>query len=144
MDDAESDIASVGDLKDCYAAHIMSYCEGHYAPNATAKSPSENITHCSNTTAFFHFDPTQVVQHELRPGVNLTDIHWPHQVEEAAHAVELAAKVMFVFYVIGIIFAGLAVLGAVVGVLAGGRISAFLNFVLDFVSRSTRRLPGEC
>lgn len=112
----------------------MNYCEGYYEPNATATQPSENITHCSNTTAFFHFDPTQVIENELRPGLNLTSIHWPHKIEEATHAVELAAKIMFVFYVIGIIFAGLAVLGAAFSIFSDGRISAFLNFLLDLVS----------
>ena len=137
LDDAESDIARYFDLKDFYSAHIMNYCEGYYEPNATVKHPSENITHCSNTTTFFHFDPTQIIQNELRPGLNLTDIHWPHEIEEAARAIEVTAKAMFVFYIIGVVFAGLAVLGAVIGLFASGRLSAFTNFLLDIVSTAT-------
>ena len=133
LDDAESDIASYFELKDFYSAHIMNYCEGYYKPNATVSHPSENITHCSNETAFFHFDPTAIVQSQLKPGLNLTSIHWPKAIENAARDIEVSVKVMFIFYVIGIIFAGLAVLGAIVGVLAGGRLSAFANFALDLV-----------
>ena len=41
---------------------------------------------------------------------------------------------MFIFYCIGIGFAGLALIGAAWGVLANGRISAVVNFTLDIVS----------
>ena len=133
VDDAESDIAGFFDLHDFYSAHIMNYCEGYYRPNATAHHASQNITRCSNQTTFFHFDPTTAIQNELRPGVNLTDIKWPHEIEDAAHAISVAAKVMFVFYLIGIIFSGLAVLGATLGLFSSGRVSAFFNFILDFV-----------
>jgi len=109
----------------------MNYCEGYYEPNATIHGTSENVTHCSPLTAFFHFDLTAVVEQELRPGVNLSDIHWPQEIEDTARDIEVAAKVTFVVYVIGIAFAGLAVLGAIFGVF--GRISAFLNFGLDLV-----------
>jgi hypothetical protein len=115
----------------------MNYCEGYYEPNTTVtreQHPSENVTYCSNRTAFFHFDPTAIIQSELAPGVNLTDIHWPSEIEDAVRAVEVASKVMFIFYCIGIGFVGLALIGAAWGVLANGRISAFVNFMLDIVS----------
>jgi SUR7/PalI family len=115
----------------------MDYCDGYYEPNTTVtkqEHPSENVTHCSNRTALFHFDPTAIIESELAPGINLTDIHWPSEIEDATKSVELASKVMFIFYCIGIGFAGLAVIGAVWGVLANGRISASVNFTLDMVS----------
>lgn len=143
VDDAESDIAGFFDLHDFYSAHIMNYCEGYYQPNSTAQDASQNITRCSNKTTFFHFDPTTAIQNELRPGVNLTDIKWPGEIEDAAHAISLAAKVMFVFYLIGIIFAGLAVIGATLGLLSSGRLSAFFNFVLDFVGATSRSYTSD-
>ena len=114
----------------------MDFCEGYYEPNTTVsreEHPKENVTRCSNRTALFHFDPTAIIKSELAPGINLTDLHWPNKIEDAVRSVELASKVMFIFYCIGIGFAGLAVIGAAFGVLAEGRISALLNFILDVV-----------
>jgi hypothetical protein len=137
LNDVASDIARAFDIHDFYTAHIMNFCEGYYEPNTTVtreQHPSENVTFCSNRTAFFHFDPTATIQSELAPGINLTDIHWPSGIEDAIKAVETASKLMFIFYCIGIGFAGLALIGAAWGVLASGRISAFVNFTLDIVS----------
>ncbi|KAL9106387.1 MAG: hypothetical protein Q9227_008588 [Pyrenula ochraceoflavens] len=134
INNATSDIAQKLHIKDFYIAHVMDYCEGFYTPNSTVSDPSENITRCSNRTALFHFDPTKIIQSELAPGVNLTDLKWPDQIHDAVKAVEVASKVMFVFYCIGIAFAGLAVLGAGWGLVASGRITAFLNFGLDFMA----------
>jgi hypothetical protein len=146
LDDAASDIARAFDIHDFYTAHIMNYCEGYYEPNATVtreQHPSENVTHCSNRTAFFHFDPTAIIRSELASGVNLTDLHWPSEIEDAAKAVEVASKVMFIFYCIGVGFAGLALIGAAWGALANGRISPFVNFTLDIVSPSNLQNAGK-
>ena len=51
-------------------------------------------------------------------------------------ALQVASKAMFILYCIGIGFAGLAIVGALIGFVAGGILSASLNFVLDFVSPS--------
>jgi hypothetical protein len=137
LNDVASDIARAFGIHDFYTAHVMNYCEGYYQPNTTVtreQHPSENVTHCSNRAAFFHFDPTAIIESELAPGVNLTDIHWPSEIEDAVRAVEVASKIMFVFYCIGIGFAGLALIGTAWGVLTNGRISAFVNFILDSVS----------
>ena len=125
----------------------MNYCEGYYEPNTTVsrdQHPSENVTHCSNRTALFHFNPTAIIQSELAPGLNLTDLHWPSEIEDGVKAIEAASKVMFVFYCIGIGFAGLAVIGAAVAVLANGRISALVNFLLDIVSSRSSKVVGKC
>jgi hypothetical protein len=133
INNATSDIAAAFDLHDFYAAHIMNYCEGYYEGNDTAGA-KENITHCSNRTAFFHFDPTQIIENELAPGLNLSDLHWPSEIKDAVKTIEVSSKVMFVFYIIGIIFAGFAVLGAMWGVFANGRLSALVNFLLDILA----------
>jgi hypothetical protein len=136
INNATSDIADDLNLHDFYSAHIMTYCEGFYEDNGntTDSHAKENITYCSNRTALFHFDPTAIIENELAPGVNLSDLHWPQGIEDGIRAVELASKVMFVFYVIGITFAGFAILSAVWGVFANGRMSAFVNWVLDVLA----------
>ena len=123
----------------------MNYCEGFYEPNTTVtreEHPSENVTRCSNRTGLFHFDPTAIIQSELAPGVNLTDLHWPNEIEDGVRAIEVASKVMFIFYCIGIGFTGLALIGAAGGVAANGRISALVNFLLDIVSSLSSMAVG--
>jgi hypothetical protein len=133
-----SDVARAINIHDFYAAHILNYCEGYYEPNATVepghKKPHENVTSCSNRTALFHFDPTKIIEQELKPGVNLTDIKWPSQIEDGIRVLEAAGKAMFALYCIGIGFAGIGLIGAVFGLIASGRISALFNFILCIVS----------
>ena len=134
---AVSDVAKALNLHDFYSAHILDYCEGYYTPTAVANAtekPSKNVTRCSNHTSLFSFNPTAILQSELRTGINLTDLQWPTAIQDAVKAVEIASKAMFILYCIGAGFAGLAAFGAIVGVLSGGRLSSLLNFVLDFVS----------
>ena len=113
--------------------------QGFYTPSPIANAtvqPSKNVTSCSNHTAFFHFDPTAILQSELNPKYNLSDLKWPSAIEEAIAAIETASKVMFLLYCIGVGFAGLALFGAIIGILAGGRLSAAVNVVLDLVRQA--------
>ncbi|MCJ1292135.1 hypothetical protein MMC34_003685 [Xylographa carneopallida] len=132
-----NDVAKILDIHDFYSAHLLDYCEGYYTPspisNATSQ-PSKNVTSCSNHTAFFTFDPTAILQSELKPGTNLSELKWPSAIKDAIVAVETASKVMFVLYFIGVGFAGLALIGAFIGFFVGGRFSAALNVMLDLMS----------
>ena len=132
-----NDVAKELNIHDFYSAHILDYCEGYYTPTAVANKtehPAKNVTKCSNHTALFHFDPTAILQSELRTGVNLSELHWPSEIKDAVTAIEVASKAMFVCYCIGAAFAGLAFLSAIFGLLSGSRVSSFLNFFLDLVS----------
>ena len=131
------DIAKELNLHDFYSAHVLDYCEGYYTPGPVAnltESPSKNVTHCSNQTALFHFDPALIIQNELKPGVNLTDLKWPKAIQNTIRAIELASKVMFVLYCIGIGAVGLALVGAIISLFASGRLSAIVNVMLSTVS----------
>jgi len=128
-----SEIAQALNLSDFYSVHLMDYCQGSYEPNATASNAKMNVSHCSSPSALFHFDPTAVVSSELPSGVNLTDLQWPSEVEDAARAIKVASMVMVIFYIIGIVFAGLAVVGALVTMFTAGRLSACINFMLNIV-----------
>ena len=66
--------------------------------------------------------------------MTLSDLNWPSSIQNAVRAVAIASKVMFVLYCVGAAFAGLAIIGAIIGLINGGRLSAILNFMLDFVS----------
>ncbi|MCJ1308276.1 hypothetical protein MMC25_001929 [Agyrium rufum] len=136
LSDATGDLAKVLNIHDFYSLHILDYCEGFYSPepirNATVH-PTKNITKCSKKQALFTFNPQQVLQSELKPGVQLSDLKFPDEIQNAITTLEVAMKAMFILYCIAVAFSGLAVLGAIFG-LFGGRLSAFLNIMLDFMA----------
>ena len=65
--------------------------------------------------------------------MNLTDLKWPSAIEDGIRAVEVGSKAMFVLYCIGVAAAGLALLGAIVGVFAAGTLSGLVNVLLCLV-----------
>ncbi|KAL8721699.1 MAG: hypothetical protein Q9181_007649, partial [Wetmoreana brouardii] len=137
VNDLIGDLARELNIHDFYSAHLLDYCEGYYTPSALANAtvePHKNVTRCSNHTAMFHFDPTTVIQSELKPGISLADLKWPSAIKNAVHAVEVASKVMFVLYCLGVAATGLALLGAFLGVLSGGRMAAIIDSLLAFLA----------
>lgn len=120
--------------------------QGFYTPspfsNATVY-PTKNVTSCSNQTALFTFDPTAILQQELGPNRNLSDLKWPSQVQDAVVAIQTATRTMFICYCIGVGFAGLAIIGALIGLISGGRLSDSLNAVIDLVG-SLLKLEWLC
>lgn len=71
---------------------------------------------------------------ELVPGINLTDIHWPQKIEDAAKALEAAFNALFIFYCLGIGMTGLALIGAIVGLFVTGKGSLAINAACSMVS----------
>jgi len=134
VNDVSSDIAQALDLPDFFNVHLMDFCEGSYAPNATAKDPRENITECSNRTTLFHFQPTKIIQDALPDGITLQDLHWPDEIQDAERTLKVASITMIVFYIIGIAFAGIAILTAICGIFTDGRLSASVNFLVDVLA----------
>jgi hypothetical protein len=136
--------ASLTSKQDFYSAHLLNFCEGFYTPtdmpNATIPKSdiSKNVTACSNRTAMYNFDPRQMLQRELNESghgnINLTDLGWPDEVDDAIHALEVVSNAMFVLYCIGIAFAGLALIAALVNVFLSGRLSALVNVVIDLIA----------
>lgn len=144
VNDVTSDIAEALDLPDFFNVHLMGFCEGSYMPNATVHHARENITDCSNRTTLFHFEPTKVIQEKLPSGITLDDIHWPQTIEDAERALKIASIAMVVLYIIGITFAGIAILTALWGIWAGGRLSAIVNFLIDMVrAKTTKRASSQ-
>lgn len=137
VNNVTSDIARDIGIHHFYSVYILNYCEGYYVPNATVEpghaKPHKNYTRCSNRTSFFHFSPTEVIESELKGGLNLSAIKWPDQIENTAQEVKMAVRAMFVFYCIGIALVIIALVGSFVGFILSGRISALLNFILCLV-----------
>lgn len=110
--------------------------QGYFTPSPVANltsQPSKNITHCSNETSFFHFDPAAVIQNELKPGVNLADLSWPSAIQNGVHAVEGATDLIFVLYFIGAATTGVAFIATLIGVRAVWRYSAITCVMLSSV-----------
>lgn len=126
-------------LHDWYSAHILDYCEGYYTPAAVANATvskhdiHKNITHCSNKTAFFHFNPTDTLQAELNKtglGINLTSLDWPDAINDGIKTLRVAQKAAFILYCIAIGLLFLAAIGALAAVFLTGRLTAFVNFLV--------------
>ncbi|KAK4560800.1 hypothetical protein LTR86_005380 [Recurvomyces mirabilis] len=131
-------------LHDFYSAHLMDYCEGFFmpgpVPNATLskKSIHRNVTSCSNHTAMYDFDPREVLQKELNASghsnINLDDLKWPSAIDKGLHALRIAQRATFVLYCVAIALIGLATLLALISIFFEGRLSAFLNVLVDLLA----------
>jgi len=64
----------------------------------------------------------------------LDDIHWPSDVTDAEHTIKVVSRVMVVFYIIGIAFSGVAMITAIAGIFTNGRLSAFINWLVDVLA----------
>ena len=129
------------------SCHVLtSFNQGFYTPTPVAnltEQPSKNITFCSNHTALFNFDPAAIIQSELKPGLNLSDLQWPSAIQDGIRAVELGSKIMFVLYCMGAAATGIALVGALIGVFAAGRLSAFVNFMFAIVSHHVSQFSSR-
>ncbi|KUJ10390.1 uncharacterized protein LY89DRAFT_787429 [Mollisia scopiformis] len=125
-------------IKQWYSLHLMDMCEGTYAPNATEKGASLNVSTCSNQTAMYHFDISKQLNQELEVGplkINLSDIDWPSDIQSGLNDLNVALDATFVLYAIGIAAAGCAILASLVAVfLHGSRLISFGNWGLASLS----------
>ena len=121
-------------ISDFYAVHIMNYCEGEFEPNGTAPGASKNTTRCSRRNALFHFDPAGIIEEHLPSGITLQDLRWSDEIDKAINAVRAASIAQFVFWCLGIGFAGLALIVAAVTIFTNGRLTVCGVFVLSVLS----------
>ena len=114
----------------------MTFCEGDFKPDASDPNAKEDVTACSERKAFFTFDPTAIIESKLPKGIGLSDLDWPEQITNGVKAINAASRAMFFFYLIGIAAAGLAMIGAVFGLLAYEHKVALANLAINSVSTS--------
>ncbi|ETI23615.1 hypothetical protein G647_05417 [Cladophialophora carrionii CBS 160.54] len=137
INDLTVDIASLLGLPDLFNVHVLDFCQGTYSPNSTADNAKKNITECSPSTLSFHFQPTRYIEEHLPAGITLDDIHWPSDVVDAERTLKTVSRVMIVFYIIGIVFSGLAMITAIASIFTDGRLSAFINWLVDILAFGT-------
>jgi len=125
-------------IKQWYSLHLMDLCEGTYAPNATEKGASLNVSTCSNQTAMYHFNISKQLNQELELGplhINLSTIQWPSDIQDGLNTLNTALDATFVLYAIGIAAAGCAILASLVAFfLHGSRLISFGNWGLASIS----------
>lgn len=109
-------------------------------PNATIQMNDihKNVTTCSNKTAMYSFDPKAALQRELNASghsnINLTDLNWPSAVDDGLAALRVAQRAVFVLYCIGIGLIAVAFAFAILSIFFAGRLSAFVNVLLDWLA----------
>lgn len=131
--EANSVAEAVG-LHDFYTFHVQNWCEGYFTPSPTASNATRNVTSCSNTTALWDFNLTQILQSELRYGYLVSSLNIPSQVNEGFTYLQTAFKVMYIFYCITIGTVGLGIIGGVAALILDGRISACVNGIWAFLT----------
>ena len=126
-------IADAIDLKDFYSAHLMTFCQGDFKPDAKDPDADEDVLECSERKASFVFDPSAIIESILPDGISLSDLKWPDELTTAMEFLKSATRAMYFFYVVGIGMAGIAIIGAAFGVLAYERTVAMANLGLNSV-----------
>ncbi|KAK0848888.1 hypothetical protein LTR03_005453 [Friedmanniomyces endolithicus] len=143
----KQDISSVArtlGIHDFYNVHILDFCEGYYTPGPVPNTTlprsqiHRNVTSCSNRTAMYSFDPRTTLQQELNASGHgndaLSDLNWPSDVDRGLHALVIAQKATFVLYCVAIALIGVATLLALASLFAEGRLSAFVNVLVDWLA----------
>ncbi|KAH0433235.1 SUR7 protein [Colletotrichum camelliae] len=98
-----------------YSLHLMDVCQGDFAPNVTAPNVWLNVSACTQPKPGPNVNLTKMLDQELSVGplrLSLADLDWPDTIEDALDKVNKALLAIFVLYVLGIGFSGLAILGS--------------------------------
>ncbi|CAO2656636.1 Nn.00g054390.m01.CDS01 [Neocucurbitaria sp. VM-36] len=140
INDRIGEVAERLGIEDWYSAHMLNYCYGQYTPAEAANETvsesdiSKNATGCSKSQAMYKFDPTQILEEALNKttGVDVTlqDLEWPEDIQNGIAALNALMAAMFVLYIIAICLIFVALVAAVFAILASGRLSACLNFLV--------------
>lgn len=129
--------------QDFYSAHLLDYCYGQYtpseSPNATLSLSdiSKNVTGCSNRTAMFYFNPTQILEDALNSSgvdVTLSDLEWPSDIQRGLDALRIVSITAFVLYCIAIGLLFLSFASALAAIFLSGRLSACVNLLLGVLA----------
>ncbi|RYO75491.1 hypothetical protein DL766_009390 [Monosporascus sp. MC13-8B] len=113
LDNAADKLADALGISQWYSFHIMNVCEGDFAPNATEVGAWYNTTNCTAREPGVKFNLTEVINHEIDMGplnFNTANVELPDAVRQAVDLLNSALFAIFIFYVLGSAFSGLAFL----------------------------------
>ncbi|KAF9870341.1 SUR7 protein [Colletotrichum karsti] len=121
-----------------YSLHLMDVCQGDFAPNVTAPSTWLNVSGCTQPKPGPNVNLTKMLDQELSVGplrLSLADLDWPETIEDALDKVNKALLSIFVLYVLGIGFSGLAILGSLAAIFLGfSKGVTIVNFVFAILA----------
>jgi len=103
-------------IADWYSIHVMDSCEGYYEPNATDANPSLNSTGCTDSEPGQRFNLSKILDKQMSLGpieVSINDLGWTPEVQEKLDILNDALLGLFILYVLGMGFSGLAILGCI-------------------------------
>lgn len=118
IDNVTASVAHALGIHDFYSVHILNHCSGYFSPE---NSTNRNVTGCSDTSTTFDFSPSAAITRELNktaaahPELNITlsDLHWPHEIDNAIHDVRIVFDVAIALYCVTIICTALTLLMSV-------------------------------
>ncbi|KAL6836631.1 actin cortical patch SUR7/pH-response regulator pali [Trichoderma sp. SZMC 28015] len=122
--DIIGDIADELGISDWYSLHVMNACWGGFGPNATASHFQLNTTNCTTSAPQVRFNLTSLMDHQLSLGplhISLAKIHWPGSIQLKIDALNAALMALFVLYVLGVGFSGLAMLACIPAIVLGDK-----------------------
>ncbi|KAI1381935.1 hypothetical protein F4677DRAFT_400323 [Hypoxylon crocopeplum] len=107
-----------------YSLHIMTACEGNFAPNATSLGAWYNTTNCTAQSAGVQLNLTDILQREIDAGplnISAADIPLPTKIQESIDYLNSFLLASFVLYTLGSAFSGLSFLSCIVVLTLRGR-----------------------
>ncbi|KAI0007998.1 hypothetical protein F4779DRAFT_589021 [Xylariaceae sp. FL0662B] len=116
-DDFADKIAEELGISQWYSVHVMTVCQGDFAPNATTPDAWYNTTTCTAQAPGVHFNLTDMLYREIELGpldINPADIPIPEKIQQTVDFVNNFLLTTFVFYVLASGFTGLSVLSCIV------------------------------
>ncbi|KAI0878993.1 actin cortical patch SUR7/pH-response regulator pali [Hypoxylon argillaceum] len=96
-----------------YSLHMLTACEGMFAPNASSPQAWYNLTNCTAQQPGFRLNLSQILDHEIQAGplkLNLNQLPIPDSVQDAIDIVNDALLAVLVFYALASALAGLSFL----------------------------------
>ncbi|KAG9255854.1 actin cortical patch SUR7/pH-response regulator pali [Emericellopsis atlantica] len=103
-------------IADWYSIHVMDSCQGYYKPNATDAHPSLNSTNCTDSEPGQRFNLSKILDKKMSLGpveVSINDLGWTPEVQDKLDILNDALLGLFILYVLGMGFSGLAILGCI-------------------------------
>ncbi|KAI1130560.1 actin cortical patch SUR7/pH-response regulator pali [Nemania abortiva] len=115
-------------ISEWYSLHILTGCEGMFAPNASSPSSWYNLTNCTAQHAGgVRLNLSSILDHEVEVGPfkgNLNQVPIPDKVQNAINLVNDALRAIFVLYALASALSGLSFLfNAVVLILLRKKVS---------------------
>ncbi|KAI1177433.1 actin cortical patch SUR7/pH-response regulator pali [Nemania sp. FL0916] len=100
-------------ISEWYSVHILSGCEGMFAPNASEPGAWFNLTNCTAPQAGFKLNLSEILDYEIKAGplkLNLNQLPIPDDVQNSVDTANDALFALLVLYSLASALAGLSFL----------------------------------